>query len=226
MSYKIGFYGDDAQTEFVLVDAAGQICSQRATIGCNPNLFLDQDTIRSVIVEALVGLVSAGKAKYPSGRLTHTVLCMPGSQSFWRGIVARLTDFGTASTLACYVPKLELATGGGGGLVVDCGRLRSFVAARGPDGSLHCAGNFGWRISDAGSHYDLGRRALVRALLELQGWAEPSAVGPAVGAAMKTTDADVLPILLDAPPTSPPLVAELRAAINALVDSANERGPQ
>ena len=56
----------------------------------------------------------------------------------------------------------------------------SFVAGRAPDGSVHYAGGIGWRFGDQGSGYDLGRRAIGRALLELQGWMPPSRLGPTV----------------------------------------------
>jgi hypothetical protein len=65
----------------------------------------------------------------------------------------------------------------------------SFVAARAPDGSLHYAGGLGWRLGDAGGGYDLGRRALARALLELQGWAPASRLGPTVCAHTGAGDA-------------------------------------
>ena len=50
----------------------------------------------------------------------------------------------------------------------------SFVAARDASGKIHYAGGLGWRFGDAGSGYELGRRAIARALLELQGWAPAS----------------------------------------------------
>ena len=76
-------------------------------------------------------------------------------------------------------PVLELATQGRPGLVLH-GGTGSFVAARGPDGAVHYAGGLGWRFGDAGSGYDLGRRAISRGLLELQGWAPPTPLGTAV----------------------------------------------
>jgi N-acetylglucosamine kinase-like BadF-type ATPase len=54
------------------------------------------------------------------------------------------------------------------------------VAARDREGKIHYAGGLGWRFGDPGSAYDLGRRAIARALLELQGWARPSRLGPTV----------------------------------------------
>jgi len=43
-------------------------------------------------------------------------------------------------------------------------------------GEVHYAGGLGWKFGDPGSGYDIGRRVVVRALLELQGWYPPSAL--------------------------------------------------
>jgi N-acetylglucosamine kinase-like BadF-type ATPase len=56
----------------------------------------------------------------------------------------------------------------------------SFLAARSSDGTLHYAGGLGWRFGDPGSGHDLGRRGIARALLELQGWADPSPLATAL----------------------------------------------
>ena len=74
---------------------------------------------------------------------------------------------------------LELATHGAPGLVIHAG-TGSFVAARAPDGTIHYAGGTGWRFGDPGSGYELGRRAISHALLELQGWLPASRLGPTV----------------------------------------------
>jgi N-acetylglucosamine kinase-like BadF-type ATPase len=59
----------------------------------------------------------------------------------------------------------------------------SFVAARAADRSVHYAGGLGWKLGDAGSGFDLGRRAIAHALLELQGRAMPGAEAPSALAA-------------------------------------------
>jgi N-acetylglucosamine kinase-like BadF-type ATPase len=87
-----------------------------------------------------------------------------------------VTGFGSVSVAADSLPVLELATAGAPGLVLHAG-TGSFVAARAPDGAIHYAGGLGWKIGDAGSGFDLGRRGIARALLELQGWAPPSGLG-------------------------------------------------
>jgi N-acetylglucosamine kinase-like BadF-type ATPase len=82
-------------------------------------------------------------------------------------------DFGQVAALDDSRPVLELATGSRPGLVLHAG-TGSFIAAQAPDGSIHYAGGTGWRFGDPGSGYDLGRRTISTALLELQGWRIPS----------------------------------------------------
>jgi len=101
---------------------------------------------------------------------------MAGSRAFWREFGDGIAGYGRTSTLDDSFPVLELATRGAPGLVMHAG-TGSFVAARTPDGRTHYAGGLGWRFGDEGSGYDLGRRAIARAVLELQGWAQPSGLG-------------------------------------------------
>jgi hypothetical protein len=216
MNYQIGVHGDDTQTELILVNPAGEICGQRFAIGCHPDIYLDQDTIRSVLLEGLDALAAQAKARDPDATIAHTLLCLPGSPGFWDGIVARLHHFSPATACPPDLPVLELATRGQPGLVVDCRRLRSFVAARGPDNATHSARNFGCRLSDPGSDYDLGRRALIRALTELQGWAEPSDLGRAVCTALKTNEPILLATKLNGPSVSHAQVADLAPSVIAL----------
>jgi len=97
------------------------------------------------------------------------MLFMAGSPAFWMETATALTGFGQVTTDIDSAPVLELATGGAPGLVLHAG-TGSFVAARAPDGSSHYAGGLGWKLGDAGSGFDLGRRAIAGAMLELQGW--------------------------------------------------------
>jgi N-acetylglucosamine kinase-like BadF-type ATPase len=101
---------------------------------------------------------------------------MAGNRAFWRETAESLTaqgQFGRMKALDDSRPVLELATGGEPGLVLH-GGTGSFVAARAPDKTFYYAGGLGWRFSDPGSGYEIGRRAISRALLEMQGWALPS----------------------------------------------------
>ena len=104
------------------------------------------------------------------------------------------------------LPVLELATNGGPGLVLHAG-TGSFVAARAsreavppgvpvpsgeavPFGHTYYAGGLGWRFGDQGSGYDIGRRAIARGLLELQGWMPDAGIGRILQACTGLTDAN------------------------------------
>jgi N-acetylglucosamine kinase-like BadF-type ATPase len=116
---------------------------------------------------------------------------MAGSQSFWREFAATLTGYGKVDTTSDALPVLELATGGQPGLVLHAG-TGSFVALQAPDNSIHFAGGLGWRIGDPGSAHDIGRRAMSRALAELQGWAKSSALSRALSEVFgSTTPGDI-----------------------------------
>ena len=189
-SYKIGVDGGGTKTEFILLDGAGTTVATHVSPGCNPSQ-VGPDTARALLVAGLEALLR--DAKIENAKISATQLYMAGSPVFWRETAATLSGFGTVTTAPDSLPVLELATSGAPGLVLHAG-TGSFVAARAPDGSVHYAGGLGWKLGDAGSGFDLGRRAIAAALLELQGWppvgvkACPSPLGTALQAHTGITD--------------------------------------
>jgi N-acetylglucosamine kinase-like BadF-type ATPase len=184
--YKIGIDGGGTKTECILVDAAGEIVGRHLAPGSNPSV-VGAEQARLIVTDALCAL----RAQVPVSRqpvVAATHLYMAGNRAFWREVGAGLGDFGIVTVADDSLPVLELATNGAPGLVLH-GGTGSFVAARAPDGSIHYAGGVGWRFGDPGSGYDLGRRAIGRALLELQGWAPPSRLSATVRDATKLGDA-------------------------------------
>lgn len=183
MTYKIGVDGGGTKTECILVDDSGAIVARHLAPGCNPNV-VGPEQARLIVTAALVALTappapSAQRPALGSSPIAATRLFMAGAPGFWAEFAATLTDFGRVTTAPDSLPTLELATHGRPGLVIHAG-TGSFVAARAPDGTIHYAGGTGWRFGDPGSGYELGRRAISRALLELQGWLPASRLGPAV----------------------------------------------
>lgn len=176
--HKIGVDGGGSKTECILIDGLGQIVLRRVAPGSNPSV-VGPEQARLIVTDALCGLLADARQTNGAVKIGATLLCMAGSRSFWREFAATLADFGTVTALDDSLPVLELATHGDPGLALHAG-TGSFVAARGPDGALHYAGGLGWRFGDAGSGYDIGQRAVARALLEIQGWAAPSRIGPTV----------------------------------------------
>lgn len=177
--YKIGIDGGGTKTECILVDAAGEIVGRHLAPGSNPSV-VGAEQARGVVLEA----IQAVQGQIPvsgAASIAATHLYMAGNRAYWREVGAGLRDFGVVTVADDSLPVLELATQGQPGLVLH-GGTGSFVAARGPDGATHYAGGLGWRFGDAGSGYDLGQRAIARALLELQGWAPPSPITAAVRA--------------------------------------------
>ncbi|MDF3056667.1 MAG: ATPase [Rariglobus sp.] len=167
---KIGVDGGGTKTELILIDDRGEVIARRLTSGCNPSI-AGPEAARITLEEALATLA----AHFP---VSHTLLCMAGAPAFWRETAEVLTAgelFGEVTALDDSRPVLELATSGRPGLVLHAG-TGSFVAAHAPDGTLHYAGGTGWRFGDPGSGYDLGRRAISKALLELQGWQLPTSL--------------------------------------------------
>jgi N-acetylglucosamine kinase-like BadF-type ATPase len=178
MTYRIGVDGGGTKTECILLDETGEIVARHLAPGCNPSV-AGAEQARLVVTDALAHLLAAAPDRSALPRITHTHIYAAGNRAWWRETAATLTDFGAVFTADDSWPVLELATHGRPGLVLH-GGTGSFVAARAPDGSVHYAGGLGWRFGDPGSGYDLGRRAIARALLELQGWAPPSRLGPTV----------------------------------------------
>lgn len=165
MSFRIGVDGGGTKTECILVDKQGAVAARHLAPGCNPSL-VGGESARAILLDALNALL----AGFQSPVVERVLLCMAGSQTFWQETADALTSYGRVETASDSLPVIELATRGGPGLALHAG-TGSFVTARAPDGSVHYAGGLGWRFGDPGSGYDLGRRGIARALLELQGWA-------------------------------------------------------
>ncbi len=160
--FKIGVDGGGTKTECILVDASGEIVARHLAPGCNPSQTGPENA--RTILEAALRELTAKK----SGAVSHSLFCMAGNRAFWRETADGMKNHGQITTTDDSHPVLELATGGAAGLVLHAG-TGSFVAARGPDGKVHYAGGLGWKVGDPGSGFDLGRRAIAFALLELQG---------------------------------------------------------
>jgi glucosamine kinase len=178
MTYKIGVDGGGTKTECILIDEGGAILARHIAPGCNPSV-AGTEQARLIITDALCSVIAQSKIGSRQSEISTTHIYSAGNRAWWRETAATLTGFGKVVTADDSHPVLELATRGQPGLVLHAG-TGSFVAAHAPDGSIHYAGGVGWRFGDPGSGYDLGRRAIGRGLLELQGWAPASRLGPTV----------------------------------------------
>ncbi len=188
MNFRIGVDGGGTKTDFILIDENGVKIAQRLSSGCNPSL-IGREAAHALMHEQLGSLIKEARALHSEVRISHTLFCMAGSRPFWREFGDELIDFGQVQTYDDSLPVLELAAGAQAGLVMHAG-TGSFVAARDPKNETHYAGGLGWRFGDPASAYDLGRHAIGRAIMEMQGWAEPSAIGEVIREASGSTDFD------------------------------------
>ena len=175
---KIGVDGGGTKTELILIDDSDEVVARHTAPGCNPSV-IGPENARDILSAALERLLSDSKIEHSKSKISATLLCMAGNPAFWQELAASLTGFGKVETTTDALPVLELATHGEPGLVLHAG-TGSFVALRAQNGAIHYVGGFGWRIGDSGSAQDIGRRALARALAELQGWAPASGLGTAL----------------------------------------------
>lgn len=166
-SYKIGVDGGGTKTELILIDATGATVAQHLASGCNPSQ-VGPEKARAIFTEALAALLAKANVENLKSKIVAIHLYMAGSPDFWSEVSGDLTEYGNVLTAPDSGPVLELATAGAPGIVLHAG-TGSFVITRAPDGVVHYTGGLGWKFGDPGSGFDLGRRALALALLELQG---------------------------------------------------------
>jgi glucosamine kinase len=199
MNFKIGIDGGGTKTECILVDESATVVAIHVGTGCNPSV-VGPDQARSIVTAALHSLRAQATAHpagitrapfSPEAVIDDTLLCMAGSSAFWQAFAADLKGFGRVTAMDDSLPVLELATHGQPGLVLHAG-TGSFVAARAPDRSVHYAGGLGWRFGDPGSGYDLGRRAIASALLDLQGWVSAPSLSTLIREHTELPDADAI----------------------------------
>jgi N-acetylglucosamine kinase-like BadF-type ATPase len=214
MSFKIGVDGGASKTECILVDPSGAVVGRRLAPGCNPNV-TGADSARAAVSAALSSLLTDLPGGSPRGGIAATLLCMAGPVELWREFAAGLSGFGRVRAVDDSLPVLELATGGGPGIVLHAG-TGSFVAARGPANQVGYAGGLGWRLGDEGSGYDIGRRAIARGLLELQGWEAPSELAALIRRQTRLSEAAAITRHFYADPSAHAQVAALAPEVLAL----------
>jgi glucosamine kinase len=219
MTFKIGVDGGGSKTECILVDENGKVVASRTTVGCNPSI-VGPAHARSIVSTALHALRSQVPGT-PNPRVSATLLCMAGSTMFWQEFGAALTDCGKVTATDDSLPVLELATHGEPGIVLHAG-TGSFVAARGPDGAIHYAGGLGWRFGDEGSGYDIGRRAIGCALLDLQGWAPNPRLSALVREQTGLPDAAAIIRFFYGEPTPNQKIASLAAGVLQLASEGDQ----
>jgi N-acetylglucosamine kinase-like BadF-type ATPase len=218
-SFRIGIDGGGTKTELILIDKNNAVVARHTGPGCNPSV-TGTELARATLLDALASLQAKSKIENLKSKTSATLLCMAGSPTFWQETASSLSGYGKIQASTDALPVLELATEGKPGLVLHAG-TGSFVALRDRDGEIRFAGGLGWRIGDPGSAQDIGRRALARALAELQGWAHSTGLGPALQETFKTDSPSAITAALHRDPEPNHRIGLFAACVSSLAQGGD-----
>src|SRR5712691_5413944 len=177
MRWVLGFDGGGTKTECVLMDAAGKILARSVSGPSNPwrvgvesatreidkaaNLSLQEARVARNAVAALgAGLAGTGKPEMKERMRASLAGAFPGAA------VSIFTDL-----------EMALAAAGEGPIIVLVAGTGSAAIGRNAQGEIWRTGGLGPRVSDDGSAFDIGSRAVERAMKEQQQLGTDSILG-------------------------------------------------
>jgi len=166
MRYVLGFDGGGTKTECVLMDSAGKIIARCFSGPSNPyragvesatreiekaaDLCLQEARAARNDVAAIgAGLAGTGNPELKEGMRASIAAAFPGAA------VSIFTDLETALAAAGEGPVIVLVAGTG-----------SAAIGRNAQGEIWRTGGLGFRLGDYGSAFDIGSRAVARAMKE------------------------------------------------------------
>ena len=168
MRWVLGFDGGGTKTECVLMDTAGKILARSVSGPSNPwrvgvesatreiekaaELCLQEARgMRDTVVALGAGLAGTGKPELKEGMKASLAGAFPGAA------VSIFTDL-----------EMALAAAGEGPVIVLVAGTGSAAIGRNAQGEIWRTGGLGPRVSDDGSAFDIGSRAVERAMKERQ----------------------------------------------------------
>jgi glucosamine kinase len=177
MGYFLGLDGGGTKTECVLMDRAGTIISRSFSGPSNPSRIGVESAVLEIVKAAELALIQGG-----AGRNAVVALCagIAGTgnaeikerlrsslQSVFPGVTVRVTtDLEAALAATEEGPVIVLVAGTG-----------SAAIGRDAQGQIWRAGGQGPRTGDDGSAYDIGSRAVTRAMKEREGKGTDTSLG-------------------------------------------------
>jgi N-acetylglucosamine kinase-like BadF-type ATPase len=166
VEYVLGFDGGGTKTECVLMDSAGSIVARSVSGPSNPTrvgvqaatseiekaaelAFREAGVARNSVVALGAGLAGTAQAEMKGRMQASLERAFPGI------VVNLLTDLEAA-----------LAAAGNGAAILLVAGTGSAAIARDEQGKIWRAGGYGPPFSDEGSAFDIGSRAVARAMKE------------------------------------------------------------
>lgn len=225
MNFKIGLDGGGTKTECILIDDSGTVVAHEIGPGCNPSVVGPAKARRVVkaSLDALLARSPIRRRSMISRTLLCTAGSRGFWREYAKtlkgfGTVTAIDDAAPVLELATDGgPGLVLHAGTGSFVAARADSTYPFAPAGGlaesgpfdgdtsfppghfdpiPLGGVYYAGGLGWRFGDPGSADDLGRRAVARALLELQGWISRSGLSKVLCEETGLTDGNEISRLL------------------------------
>ncbi len=168
MRYVLGFDGGGTKTECVLTDPAGKIVARSFSGPSNPYRVGVESATREIEKAADLCLQEAG-----TGRNAVAALCAglagTGSPELKEGMRASLeAAFPGAAVSVLTDLEAALAAAGEGPVIVLVAGTGSAAIGRNAQGQIWRTGGQGPRLGDDGSAFDIGSRAVARAMGEQQ----------------------------------------------------------
>lgn len=177
MDYVLGLDGGGTKTECVLMDRAGRIIARSFSGPSNPSRIGVEAAVLEIVKAAELALIQSAVA-----RNAVAALCAGMAGTGNAGIKERvLRDLQSAfpGMAVQVITDLEaaLAAAGEGAVIVLVAGTGSAAIGRDALGQIWRAGGHGPRTGDDGSAYDIGVRAIARAMKEREGKGTDTSLG-------------------------------------------------
>jgi glucosamine kinase len=180
MSYVLGFDGGGTKTECVLVDPAGKTLARSITGPSNSSRIGVESAAREIEKAADLCLKEVGAARTAVAALGAGLAGTtdPGRKEKMRAALA--AAFPGAAVNIFTDLEMALAAAGKGQVIVLVAGTGSAAIGRDAQGQIWRTGGYGPLHSDDGSAYDIGSRAVARAMKERERRGTDSILGKAI----------------------------------------------
>jgi glucosamine kinase len=177
MDYVLGLDGGGTKTECVLMDRAGRIIARSFSGPSNPTRIGVEAAVLEIVKAAELALIQGGVARNAVGALCAG-MAGTGNAAIKERVFRDLQSAFPEMTVQV-ITDLEAALGAvaEGAVIVLVAGTGSAAIGRDAQGQIWRAGGQGPRTGDDGSAYDIGSRAVTRAMKEREGKGTDSSLG-------------------------------------------------
>jgi len=177
MEYFLGLDGGGTKTECVLLDRAGKIVSRSFSGPSNPSRIGVEAAVLEIVKAAELALIQGGVERNALAALCAGMAGTANADR--RERVLRSLQSAFPGLVVTVITDLEaaLAAAGDGPVIVLVAGTGSAAIGRDTQGQIWRAGGHGPRTSDDGSAYDIGARAVARAIKERERQGTDSGLG-------------------------------------------------